>query len=72
MHNPKLRRRLHKVKVPTLFIWGADDGIVKVDYGRAYAAGIKGSQFTVIADAGHYPHIEQPAAVLAALYAFLG
>ena len=72
MHNPKLRRRLHRVKAPTLFIWGADDGVVKVDYGRAYAAGVKGAQFEVMADAGHYPHIEQPEATLAALYAFLG
>lgn len=72
MHNPKLRRRLHRVKAPTLIIWGAEDGIVTADYGRAYAAGIRGSQFIVIADAAHYPHIEQPDAVLAALYSFLG
>ena len=72
MHNPKLRRRLHRVKAPTLIIWGAEDGIVTADYGRAYAAGIRGSQFIVIDDAAHYPHIEQPDAVLAALYSFLG
>ena len=28
MHNPKLRHRLHRIKVPTLLVWGDKDGIV--------------------------------------------
>ena len=28
MHNPKLKRRLHRIKVPTRLIWGEHDGIV--------------------------------------------
>ncbi len=27
MHNPKLRYRLHRIQVPTLLIWGEDDGL---------------------------------------------
>ncbi len=71
MHNPKLRRRLHRVTVPTLFVWGEADGIVTPDYGRAYAAGVSGAQFALIADAAHLPHVEQPEAVLAAVVPFL-
>ena len=36
MHNPKLRHRLHRIKVPTLLIWGENDGIVTPQYGAAY------------------------------------
>ena len=32
MHNPKLKHRLHRVNVPTLFVRGASDGIVSADY----------------------------------------
>ena len=32
MHNPKLRHRLHRVGVPTLFLRGASDGIVSAEY----------------------------------------
>jgi pimeloyl-ACP methyl ester carboxylesterase len=34
MHNPGLGRWLHRVRVPTLVIWGENDGIVTPDYGR--------------------------------------
>jgi len=71
MHNPKLRRRLHRITAPTLFVWGEKDGIVTPDYGRAYAAGVSGAKFELIADAGHLPHIEQTEAFFAAVNPFL-
>ncbi len=65
MHHPKLRRRLGRIKAPTLVLWGDDDRIVSADYGRAYSAAIPGSTFDLIEGSGHYPHIEQPAAFAA-------
>jgi pimeloyl-ACP methyl ester carboxylesterase len=60
MHDPKLKDRLHRIDVPTMFLWGAQDRIVTPDYGRAYAAAIPGAQFALIDQAGHFPHLEQP------------
>ncbi len=60
MHNPKLRHRLHRIAVPTLFLWGAQDRIVSVDYGRSFCAAIPGARFELMDGAGHVPHIEQP------------
>jgi pimeloyl-ACP methyl ester carboxylesterase len=60
MHNPKLKGRLHRIHVPTLFLWGAADRILSEKYGRAYSALIPGSTFEPIERAGHLPHIEQP------------
>ena len=71
MHNPKLKHRLHRIAVPTLLVWGESDGIVTPAYGEAYRALIPGAEMTVIREAGHYPHIEQPAAVGDRLKAFL-
>jgi pimeloyl-ACP methyl ester carboxylesterase len=61
MHDPKLKGRLHRIDVPTLLLWGLQDRIVTADYGRAYAAAISGAKFALIDQAGHFPHIEQPA-----------
>ena len=67
MFAPKLRRRLHRVTVPVLVAWGEQDGVVTPDYGRVYAAAFANAQFVPIAEAGHFPQIEQPGAVLAAI-----
>jgi pimeloyl-ACP methyl ester carboxylesterase len=60
MHNPKLKGRLHRIRVPTLFLWGAADRVLSETYGRAFCAAITGARFELIERAGHYPHIEQP------------
>ena len=38
MHNPKLKGRLHRIRIPTLFLWGTADRILSENYGRAYCA----------------------------------
>jgi len=70
MHNPKLRYRLHRIAAPTLLIWGASDGVVTPDYGRAYAGLIPRAKFVAIPQAGHLPHAEQPDAFVAQVLAF--
>ena len=72
MHNPKLPHRLHRIKMPTHFIWGESDGIVTVDYGRKYAKLIDGATMTVIEKAGHSPQMEQPDAFVDAVFEFAG
>lgn len=59
-HNPKLLRRLHRIGVPTLVLWGESDGLVSTEYGRAFTKAIPGAQFRVIPSAGHVPHLERP------------
>lgn len=60
MYNPKLMGRLHRIKVPTLVLWGEADRIAPESYGRTYAQRIPGAKFETIAKAGRFPHIEQP------------
>jgi pimeloyl-ACP methyl ester carboxylesterase len=69
-HNPRLKSRLHRVNVPTLFLWGAQDRMLSEAYGRAYAALIPGARFQVIDGAGHFPDHEQPRAFAEKVLAF--
>ena len=71
MHNPRLRRWLRRIAVPTLVLWGASDRIVSPDYGRAYAGLIPGARFALIEAAGHHPHVEQPEAFVHHVASFL-
>jgi pimeloyl-ACP methyl ester carboxylesterase len=60
MHDPKLKGRLHRIKIPALVLWGAEDKIVAPAYGKAYAAALPKASFATIEKSGHFPHIEQP------------
>lgn len=71
-HNPKLRQRLHRIAIPTLLVWGASDRFVTSGYyGTAYRDAIPNVQLVVIDRAGHWPHVEQPEAVVERAGAFL-
>jgi pimeloyl-ACP methyl ester carboxylesterase len=59
-HNPRLKSRLHRIRIPTLFLWGTADRMLSEAYGRAYCAMIPGARFEPIDRAGHFPHQEQP------------
>jgi pimeloyl-ACP methyl ester carboxylesterase len=70
MHNPRLKHWLHRIKLPTLLLWGAQDQIVTPAYGEGWRAAIAGARLDVIDDAGHFPHWEQPARFCERLAAF--
>ncbi len=70
MYDPKLLGRLHRIRIPTLFLWGAADRFAPAGYGRGYCAAVPGATFEEIAAVGHFPHIEQPGAVAARIAAF--
>jgi len=72
MHNPKLRRWLHRINVPTLVLRGARDGLVSAPYAQAMADAIPGTRFETIADAGHVPEFEQPQILAERVQRFLG
>jgi pimeloyl-ACP methyl ester carboxylesterase len=70
-HNPGLAKWLHRVDVPTLLLWGAEDGLVPPKFGEAYRTLIPGSRLVVLPEAGHAPFDEQKDAFLAAFFDFI-
>jgi pimeloyl-ACP methyl ester carboxylesterase len=72
MHNPRLKRWLHRIDIPTLLLWGAEDRIVTPAYGEGWCQAIPRARLEVIQHAGHFPHWEQPEEFVKRLAAFIG
>src|SRR5258706_1986015 len=64
MGDRKLRRRLGRVRIPVLVVWGESDRVIDPEYGRAYAQAFPDARFQLIPEAGHLPQIEQPERLL--------
>ena len=67
----RLEGALATLSVPTLFICGDHDPLAGPDVGRDLATRMPDARITVITDAGHIPHLDQPDAVATALNQFL-
>jgi pimeloyl-ACP methyl ester carboxylesterase len=59
LHNPKLRKRLHRITVPTLVVHAEDDTLVPAAHAEAYAAEIPDARLEVVPGA-HLLPIERP------------
>ena len=70
MHNPTLNNWLHRVRMPTLVVFGDRDGVVARGYPDKLVEALPRATLATIAGAGHYPQIEQCAAVVTRLEAF--
>jgi pimeloyl-ACP methyl ester carboxylesterase len=67
-----LKRRIHRIQVPTLVVWGKEDRIVPPVYAEEFVRRIPGSRQETVDQAGHAPHLEQPEAVTRLVRDFLG
>jgi pimeloyl-ACP methyl ester carboxylesterase len=70
LHDPGLKAWLHRVRVPSLVLWGENDGIVTPEYGEKLSAALPRAKFRRIPQAGHYPQIECPETVAQAIEDF--
>ena len=57
-YDPKLAARLHRIKCPTLLVWGEHDQLVPPAHGDAYRAGIPHAELRNIPNCGHLPMFE--------------
>lgn len=53
-------KRLAELKMPVTLIWGRHDGLLPIAYAEALQKKIPGSTLSIIEDAGHIPHRQQP------------
>lgn len=70
LYNPKLHLRLHRIKVPTVVLWGEQDRLAPLDYGKNFAAQLKQGRLQTLADCGHRIYVDNPAAAAAAIVNF--
>jgi pimeloyl-ACP methyl ester carboxylesterase len=64
-------KKLGKVHVPTLIIWGREDVLTPLPMGEQLHKGIAGSQLIVLDGTGHLPMVGKPAAFNEAVRHFL-
>ena len=66
-----LKKRIHRIKAPTLIVWGEKDGLIPPIYGLLFQKSIRTAKLVTIPNAGHVPMVEQPDAFVQAVTAFL-
>jgi len=71
LYNPKLARRLRRVKAPTLVLWGRNDTFLPLAHGEAYTQLIPGASLQVIPECGHFVPFEQTERFIEAVTTFL-
>lgn len=69
-HDPQLRRWLHRIRLPTLVLWGENDRIFPPAYGEAWHRMIAGSRLVIVPRCGHLPIQEKPEEFAAQVAAF--
>ena len=58
-------------RLPTLIVWGGRDHIIPADHAAAAHEAIPGSRLVIFEGAGHFPHVEEPAAFVDAVVEFV-
>jgi pimeloyl-ACP methyl ester carboxylesterase len=70
-YDPHLRKWLHRIDVPTLIIWGANDRVFPMEYAYVYQQLIPGSKAVIIPECGHIPQVEKRDIFVAELTGFI-
>ena len=62
LYNPKLKQRLHRIKLPTLVLWGEEDRLAPTAYGDGFVTNIANATFETIPSCGHRIYTDTPEA----------
>jgi pimeloyl-ACP methyl ester carboxylesterase len=69
--DPKFMRYLHRIKMPTMILWGDEDKLIPVQQTETWRKFIPNADIKVFKGAGHLVHLDKPEAV-DAITNFLG
>jgi len=58
--DPKFPRHLHRVKMPTLIVWGEEDKLIPFQQAQVWHQLIPGSEVAIVKGAGHIVHFDKP------------
>jgi pimeloyl-ACP methyl ester carboxylesterase len=57
--DPNLEKWLHRIKVPSLIIWGDSDNVMPAAYAQRWSSSLFDARVSVISECGHLPHAEK-------------
>jgi pimeloyl-ACP methyl ester carboxylesterase len=61
--DPKFMRYLHRIKMPTLILWGEEDKLIPVQQSELWRKFVPSAEIKIYKGAGHLAHLEKPEAV---------
>jgi pimeloyl-ACP methyl ester carboxylesterase len=56
-YNPDLEKWLHRIKLPTLIVWGDDDKIMPPAYAALWQQRLPDARVVMVEACGHLPHV---------------
>jgi len=68
--NVMIAEEMASLSCATLFLWGDADSYVPLPVGQRVAKTMPNARFQIVPDAGHSPHVDQPAIVAEAIETF--
>jgi pimeloyl-ACP methyl ester carboxylesterase len=70
LYNPKLHLRLHRIKVPTVLLWGEDDRFAPLGYAKRFAAQLREGRLETLTACGHRIYVDRPEVAAARIVSF--
>jgi len=70
LYNPKLHLRLHRIRVPTVLLWGEEDRLAPLGYAKNFATRLKQGRLETLAACGHRIYVDCPEAAAARIVNF--
>jgi pimeloyl-ACP methyl ester carboxylesterase len=67
-----LSSRIGEVEAPTLVVWGRNDGILDPRNAERFVEELPSGRLVWVEECGHFPALEQPARLDAAVREFVG
>jgi pimeloyl-ACP methyl ester carboxylesterase len=59
LHDPHLPKWLHRIDVPVMIVWGAEDRILPVAFSSELKKRMPHARLEVLKNVGHLPHVER-------------
>src|SRR4030095_3553911 len=56
--NPKLHLRLHRIRVPTVLLWGEEDRLAPLGYAKNFATKLRQGRLETLAACGHRIYVD--------------
>jgi pimeloyl-ACP methyl ester carboxylesterase len=56
--NPDLEKWLHRIKLPSLIVWGENDKIMPPQYAALWKKRLSDARLVMVKECGHLPHVE--------------
>ena len=71
LYDPRLAKWLHRVRIPTLVLWGENDRVIPPEHADAFVKLIPHAARVLLPACGHLADVERPSAFAGAVTAFI-